>query len=117
MLPALVGQLVVVLKDTALGQIITYNELLTNYQRIGSTWGNIVPAMIVIAAIYIVINYALHIIGGLRRASAPAAGPRDDRRRRRRSRPAGRRGGCGAVRGRGRRARISRTSGSPAPSW
>jgi len=59
MLPALVGQLVVVLKDTALGQIITYNELLTNYQRIGSTWGNIVPAMIVIAAIYIVINYAL----------------------------------------------------------
>ncbi len=59
MLPALVGQLVVVLKDTALGQIITYNELLTNYQRIGSTWGNIVPAMIVIAAMYIVINYAL----------------------------------------------------------
>lgn len=59
MLPALVGQLVVVLKDTALGQIITYNELLTNYQRIGSTWGNIVPAMIVIAAIYIVINYSL----------------------------------------------------------
>ena len=59
MLPALVGQLVVILKDTALGQIITYTELLTNYQRIGSTWGNIVPAMIVIAAMYIVINYAL----------------------------------------------------------
>ena len=64
MLPALVGQLVVVLKDTALGQIITYNELLTNYQRIGSTWGNIVPAMIVIAAIYIVINYALTTVAG-----------------------------------------------------
>jgi glutamate transport system permease protein len=64
MLPALVGQLVVVLKDTALGQIITYNELLTNYQRIGSTWGNIVPAMIVIAAIYIVINYALTTAAG-----------------------------------------------------
>jgi glutamate transport system permease protein len=64
MLPALVGQLVVVLKDTALGQIITYNELLTNYQRIGSTWGNIVPAMIVIAAMYIVINYALTTVAG-----------------------------------------------------
>ena len=36
-------QLVVVLKDTALGQIITYPELLNNYQRIGSNWSNIVP--------------------------------------------------------------------------
>lgn len=79
MLPALVGQLVVVLKDTALGQIITYNELLTNYQRIGSTWGNIVPAMIVIAAIYIVINYSLttvaaRIEGRLRRRGRSTLG-------------------------------------------
>jgi glutamate transport system permease protein len=79
MLPALVGQLVVVLKDTALGQIITYNELLTNYQRIGSTWGNIVPAMIVIAAIYIVINYTLTTVaarleGRLRRRGRTTIG-------------------------------------------
>ena len=64
MLPALVGQLVVVLKDTALGQIITYPELLNNYQRIGSNWSNIVPAMIVIAAIFIAINYALTTLAG-----------------------------------------------------
>lgn len=62
MLPALVGQLVVVLKDTALGQIITYNELLNNYQRIGSNWSNIVPAMIVIAVIFILINYSLTVV-------------------------------------------------------
>jgi glutamate transport system permease protein len=79
MLPALVGQLVVVLKDTALGQIITYNELLTNYQRIGSTWGNIVPAMIVIATIYILINYALtslaaYVEGRLRRRGRTTIG-------------------------------------------
>ncbi len=65
MLPALVGQLVVVLKDTALGQIITYPELLNTYQQIGSTWSNIVPAMFVIALIFIAINYTLSILAGL----------------------------------------------------
>lgn len=81
MLPALVGQLVVVLKDTALGQIITYPELLNTYQQIGSTWSNIVPAMFVIALIFILINYTLTTIaarveGRLRRRgrSALAAG-------------------------------------------
>jgi len=82
MLPALVGQLVVVLKDTALGQIITYPELLNNYQRIGSNWSNIVPAMIVIAVIYIAINYTLSVIAGrvegmrrAGRASVDGSGP------------------------------------------
>ncbi|MEO7060227.1 MAG: amino acid ABC transporter permease [Lapillicoccus sp.] len=64
MLPALVGQLVVVLKDTALGQIITYPELLNTYQQIGSTWSNIVPAMFVIALIFIAINYTLTVVAG-----------------------------------------------------
>ena len=59
MLPALVGQLVVVLKDTALGTIILYPELLTTFAQIGSNWSNPVPALIVIAIIYIVINYSL----------------------------------------------------------
>ncbi|HET8594443.1 MAG TPA: amino acid ABC transporter permease [Intrasporangium sp.] len=64
MLPALVSQLVVVLKDTALGQIITYPELLTTYSQIGSYKGNIVPSMIVIAIIFIVINYVLSRLAG-----------------------------------------------------
>jgi glutamate transport system permease protein len=64
MLPALVSQLVVVIKDTALGQIITYPELLTTYSQIGSYKGNIVPSMIVIAIIFIVINYLLSRLAG-----------------------------------------------------
>lgn len=64
MLPALVGQLVVVLKDTALGQIITYPELLTTFSQIGSNWSNPVPALIFIALIFIVINYALTSLAG-----------------------------------------------------
>ena len=59
MLPALVSQLVVVLKDTALGFDHHLSELLNQYKSIGSNWSNIVPAMIVIAAIFILINYAL----------------------------------------------------------
>lgn len=59
MLPALVGQLVVVLKDTALGQIITYKELLNTFQQIGAYKSNPVPSLIVIAVIFIVINYGL----------------------------------------------------------
>lgn len=61
MLPALVGQLVVVLKDTALGQIVTYPELLNTYQQIGSYKSNPVPALIVIAAMFVTINYLLTV--------------------------------------------------------
>ncbi|MEP6630548.1 MAG: amino acid ABC transporter permease, partial [Lapillicoccus sp.] len=43
-------------------QIITYPELLNTYQQIGSTWSNIVPAMFVIALIFILINYTLTTI-------------------------------------------------------
>lgn len=64
MLPALVSQLVVVLKDTALGYIITYDELLNQYKSIGSFKSNIVPAMIVIAFLFIAINYALTRVAG-----------------------------------------------------
>ena len=58
-LPALVSQLVIILKDSALGYQITYAELLRQSERLGSAFANIVPALIVAAAIFIVINYAL----------------------------------------------------------
>ncbi|WP_066582099.1 amino acid ABC transporter permease [Cellulomonas timonensis] len=59
MLPALVSQLVVILKDTALGYIITYRELLQEARALGSANGNILQALAVAALIFIVINYAL----------------------------------------------------------
>ena len=59
MLPALVSQLVVILKATALGAIITFPETLNTFKQIGSYKSNPVPALIVIALIFIVINYAL----------------------------------------------------------
>ncbi|MFI5733723.1 amino acid ABC transporter permease [Kribbella sp. NPDC051587] len=62
MLPAIVGQLVVVLKDTALGYIITYEELLRKAEQIGNYKSNLVPAFIVIGAIFILINYLLTVV-------------------------------------------------------
>lgn len=59
MLPALVGQLVVILKDSALGYGITYLELLNWSKTLGSAYANTVPAYIVAAILFIVINYAL----------------------------------------------------------
>ncbi|MFC7879709.1 amino acid ABC transporter permease [Isoptericola sp. NPDC057391] len=59
MLPALVSQLVVVLKDTALGQIIAYPELLRAAQTFGNGNSNNLQTLTIAALIFIVINWAL----------------------------------------------------------
>jgi len=59
MLPVLVSQLVVVLKDTAIGYQITFVEMVRQGTVIGSTYGNYVPALIVIAVLVISVNFAL----------------------------------------------------------
>ncbi|MEU4556256.1 glutamate transport system permease protein [Micromonospora violae] len=65
MLPAIVSQLVVLLKDTALGFIITYPELLFVGKQIGGRlpFGlPYVPTYLIVAAIYIAICGALSIL-------------------------------------------------------
>lgn len=64
MLPALVSQLVVVLKDSALGTAITYPELLAQAKRIGSAYSNPIQAYILAALIFILINYFLTFLAG-----------------------------------------------------
>ncbi|KGN34600.1 glutamate ABC transporter permease [Knoellia sinensis KCTC 19936] len=59
MLPALIGQFVTVLKDSALGTAITYTELLTWSKTLGSAFSNTVPAYIVAAILFITMNYLL----------------------------------------------------------
>ncbi|ACZ85202.1 amino acid ABC transporter permease [Streptosporangium roseum] len=57
MMPAIVAQLVVLLKDTALGFIVSFEDLLNAGARVlPSNFNNIIPAVIVIAIIYIIIN-------------------------------------------------------------
>ncbi|MEU7570715.1 amino acid ABC transporter permease [Micromonospora sp. NPDC049240] len=60
MLPVIVSQLVVLLKDTALGYIVAFPELLQRgVNDLSANRGNVVAAAIVVAAIYIAINSML----------------------------------------------------------
>ena len=59
MAPAIVGQLVVLLKDTSLGYFVQYEELLRRAQITGNFDANLLQALLVAAAIYIAVNLAL----------------------------------------------------------
>ncbi|WP_030433977.1 amino acid ABC transporter permease [Actinoplanes subtropicus] len=60
MLPVIVSQLVVLVKDTALGYIISYSELLQlGVNNLAANFGNVLQASIVAAIIYIAINATL----------------------------------------------------------
>jgi glutamate transport system permease protein len=65
MLPVIVSQLVVLVKDTALGYIISYSELIQmGVNNLSANFGNVVQAAIVAALIYIVVNSSLTAVAG-----------------------------------------------------
>ncbi|MEV6480200.1 amino acid ABC transporter permease [Streptomyces sp. NPDC051576] len=60
MLPAIVSQLVVIVKDTALGGVMLgFTELLNARSTLAANYANVVASFIVVAIIYIVLNLAL----------------------------------------------------------
>jgi glutamate transport system permease protein len=59
MLPVLISQMVVVLKDTAIGYQITFLETVRQGTNIGAAYSNYIPALIVVAALMIAVNFAL----------------------------------------------------------
>jgi glutamate transport system permease protein len=59
MLPALISQLVVVLKDTSLGYFLGYEELLRRGSIAVQSLGNPLQMFLTVGAIFILINYAL----------------------------------------------------------
>lgn len=62
MLPALVSQMVVALKDSALGYLIGYVEVVRSGQQVGAYFANYLPSLIVVALIMIVLNTTLTIV-------------------------------------------------------
>ncbi|GAB3677922.1 amino acid ABC transporter permease [Actinocorallia lasiicapitis] len=65
MLPAVVSQLVVLLKDTALGFIIAFEDLLNSgFRQIPANYHNLLPAAIIVSIIYIAINLSLSAFAG-----------------------------------------------------
>ncbi|MFB6849993.1 amino acid ABC transporter permease [Streptomyces sp. NPDC056373] len=87
MLPAIVSQLVVIVKDTALGgAVLTYAELLAAAGTMSGYYGgNIIQSLIVVSVIFIALNFALTSFAGwlerrLRRAkksTGAVVGPND----------------------------------------
>ncbi|MEV0946366.1 amino acid ABC transporter permease [Rhodococcus sp. NPDC049939] len=62
MLPAIISQMVVALKDSALGYLIGYVEVVRSGQQIGAYYGNYLPSLIVVAIIMIIINSTLTVV-------------------------------------------------------
>jgi glutamate transport system permease protein len=80
MLPALISQLVVIVKDTSLGFIITYEEFVRTANQIIQFLRNPIQTYVIVAIIFIVINYSLgklaeYVERRLSRARRAAAGP------------------------------------------
>ncbi|MFD6895695.1 amino acid ABC transporter permease [Rhodococcus sp. NPDC060086] len=59
MLPAIVSQMVIALKDSALGYLIGYVEVVRSGQQLGAYFQNYLPSLLVVAAIMIILNSAL----------------------------------------------------------
>lgn len=76
MLPSLVSQFVIILKDSALGYIIGFAELLRYSRHLGAGYGNIMQTLVVAAVIFIVINFVLVWLAQLlsRRLSSRTSG-------------------------------------------
>ncbi len=60
MLPAIVSQLVVIVKDTALGGVMLgFTELLNSRATLAANYANVIPSFIVVAVVFILLNFLL----------------------------------------------------------
>jgi glutamate transport system permease protein len=62
MIPALVSQMVTLLKDTSLGIIISFEELLRRSQIVGQLQANPLQAFVIAALMYIAVNFSLSMV-------------------------------------------------------
>lgn len=79
MMPSLVSQVIVITKDSALGYMILYPELVTSARRLGSWAGAPFQAYVIAAVIFIVVNYGIdrfaRWVETLQRRRGRSAGP------------------------------------------
>lgn len=62
MIPAIVSQLVTLLKDSSLGAAVAFFELLRRGRVNGEFFGNMLQSLFVVAVLYIVVNFALSML-------------------------------------------------------
>jgi glutamate transport system permease protein len=89
MLPTIVSQCVIVLKDTSLGYLIIYSELVRHARQVALAVPNgTILTYLTAAAVFISLNYALSRLAQYlerRLARRPGTGPRLGGRRRQRA--------------------------------
>jgi glutamate transport system permease protein len=57
--PALVAQLVIVVKETTFGYVVTYGELMQSAKVLIANYRSLVPVYLVVAVLYCLVNYAI----------------------------------------------------------
>ena len=57
--PTMVAQLVVVVKDTTFGYVVTYPEMMQNTKVIIANYTSLLPVYLVTGIIYVIVNYAI----------------------------------------------------------
>ena len=57
--PALVAQLVIVVKDTTFGYVVTYGELMQNAKVLIANYRSLVPVYLAVAVMYCAVNYGI----------------------------------------------------------
>ena len=62
--PALIAELVIVLKDTTFAYVVTCADLMQNAKVLISNYDALVSVYLVVAVIYILINYLLNKLSG-----------------------------------------------------
>lgn len=75
-IPSLISELVIVLKDTTFAYVVSYADLMQNAKVLITSHDSLVSVYLVVAVIYILINYGLNKLSDrmsrrTRRASAP----------------------------------------------
>jgi len=57
--PSLVAQMVIVVKDTTFGYVVTYSELMQNAKVLVANYNSLVPVYLIVALIYGLLNYGI----------------------------------------------------------
>ena len=58
-IPSLLAQLVIVIKDTTFGYVVTYGELMQNAKVLVANYNSLVPVYLIVAVIYCALNWSL----------------------------------------------------------
>jgi len=59
MMPAIISQMVIALKDSALGYMIGFVEVVRSGRQLGEYYGAMLPSLLVVALVMVIINYGL----------------------------------------------------------